>query len=109
MTPMFDGVGMFGKEFIDNSMKSFASLSQAAQAIAAETSDYTRKSYEAGAATLEQLAAAKSFESAFETQSDYVRKAYEGFVAESTKLGGLYADLAKEAYKPFESMVAKPK
>ena len=30
------------------------------------------------------------------------RTAYEGFVAEATKIGELYADLAKEAYKPFE-------
>jgi hypothetical protein len=106
---MFDGANMFGKEFIDTSVKSFASLSQAAQAIVAETSDYTRRSYEAGAATLEQLAAARSLETAFEIQTDYARKAYEGFVAESAKLSSLYADMAKEAYKPFESMVAKPK
>ena len=29
--------------------------------------------------------------------------------SEATKLGQLYADLAKEAYKPFESIVAKAK
>jgi len=29
------------------------------------------------------------------------------FVAEATKLGELYADFAKEAYKPFESQFGK--
>ena len=109
MTAMIDGAIMFGKEFDDTREKSFASLSQAAQAIVAETSDYTRRSYEAGAATLEQLAAAGSLEKALEIQTDYARKAYEGFGAESAKRSSLYADMAKEAYKPFESMVAKPK
>ena len=50
---------------------------------------------------------AKSVEKAMEVQSEYLKSAYEDFVAEATKLGGLYADLAKEAYKPFESALAK--
>ena len=44
-----------------------------------------------------------------EIQTDYAKKAYEGFVAESSKLGGLYADLAKEVYKPYETVAAKLK
>jgi hypothetical protein len=28
-------------------------------------------------------------------------------VAEATKMGELYTDLAKETYKPFEGMIAK--
>jgi hypothetical protein len=42
-------------------------------------------------------------------QSDYFKTAYEGFVAEATKLGELYADLAKETYKPIESAFTKAK
>jgi len=34
-------------------------------------------------------------------QSEYLKSSYEEFVAQSTKLGELYAGLAKEAYKPF--------
>ena len=107
MTTMFEDAGMFGKEYVDNGMRSFASVSRAAQAIATETSDYTRKSYETGAAALEKLFSAKSMEAAIGIQTDYARKAYEDFVAESGKLGGLYADMAKEAYKPFESLVVR--
>ena len=109
MTTMFEDAGAFGKEFVDSGLKSFSSLSKTAQAIVSETTDYTKKSYEAGAATFEKLFAAKSLEAAVEIQTDYAKKAYEGFVAESSKLGSLYADLAKEAYKPFESLVAKAK
>ena len=36
-----------------------------------------------------------------------MKTAYEGFVTEATKLGELYADIAKEAYKPFEGYLAK--
>ena len=33
--------------------------------------------------------------------------AYEAFVAESHKISELYADLAKQAFKPFEGYIAK--
>jgi hypothetical protein len=42
-------------------------------------------------------------------QSAYAKSAYEGFVAEATKLGDLYTDFAKEAYKPFEAALARAK
>jgi len=56
---------------------------------------------------LEKLFGAKTFEKAIEIQTDYAKSAYEGFVAQATKIGELYADLAKETYKPFEAYVAK--
>ena len=69
--------------------------------------DYSKKVFEQGTAATEKLLGAKSLDKAVEVQSEYVKSAYEGFVAEATKLGELYADLAKEAYKPFESQFGK--
>ncbi len=40
-------------------------------------------------------------------QTEYAKSTYETFVAESQKIGGLYADLAKQTYKPFEGFAAK--
>ena len=62
---------------------------------------------EKGRAATEKLIGAKSLEKAVEVQSDYVKSSYESFVAEATKLGELYADLAREVYKPFESQFGK--
>ena len=55
MTQTYEDFSKYGKEFVDTGLKSFASLSKGAQAIAAEASDYTKKSFEAGAATFEKL------------------------------------------------------
>lgn len=107
MTQTFEDAGKFGKEFVDNGLKSFASLSKGLQAIAVETTEYTKKSFETGSAAFEKLASAKSLEKVFEVQSDYAKTAYEGFVAEATKIGELYADLFKDYYKPLEDVVAK--
>lgn len=108
-TQTFEDAGKFGKEYFDNSLKSFAAFSKGAQAIAVEATDYTKKSVETGTAALEKLLAAKSLEKAIEIQTDYAKTAYEGFVAQATKMNELYADLAKEIYKPFEAFVAKAK
>jgi hypothetical protein len=40
-------------------------------------------------------------------QSEYAKAIYEDYTTQVTKLGQLYADLAKEAFKPFEAQVAK--
>jgi hypothetical protein len=107
MTQTFTDAGSYGEEFVDSGLKSFAALSRSAQAIAAETTDYARNSFEAGSAAIEKLLSAKSLESAIEIQADYAKQTYEGFVTEATKLSSLYADMAKDSYTPFESIIAK--
>jgi hypothetical protein len=109
MTQTFEDAGKFGKEFMDTGLKSFASLSKGFQAIATEATEYSKKSFETGSAAIEKLVAAKSLEKAIEIQTDYAKQAYEGFVAQATKIGELYAEVAKDAYKPYESIVAKAK
>ena len=96
-----------GKEGMDLAMKSFGTVSKGLQAIAVEMADYSKKSFEDSSATVEKLFGAKSFDKALEIQTDYAKSSYEGFVAQSTKIGELFADLAKEAYKPVETMVSK--
>jgi hypothetical protein len=88
-------------------MKSLGAASKGLQAIAAEVTNYSKKSFEDGTAAVERLLGAKTLEKAVEIQSEYVKTAYEGFVTQATKMGELYADVAKEAYKPFEGYLAK--
>ncbi|QKV18092.1 phasin family protein [Oricola thermophila] len=102
----FEDANKVGKEMMDHSLKSFAAMSKGIQAITSEATDYSKKSYEEGIAAFEKLAAAKSLDKAVEVQTEYMKSAYETFVSEATKMGELYADLAKEAYKPFETAFA---
>lgn len=109
MAQTFEDAGKFGKEYFDTGLKSFAAFSKGAQAIAVEATDYSKKSVEAGSAAFEKLISAKSLEKAIEIQTEYAKSAYEAFVAQATKVSELYADLAKETYKPYESLVGKVK
>lgn len=101
----FEDMQKLNKDGMDATMKSFGALSKVSQAIAAELADYSKKSFEDGTKLMEKLFGAKSLDKAMEIQADYAKTAYEGFVAEATKIGELYVDLAKESYKPFESYV----
>ena len=107
MVKDFDDLQKYGKDNMDVAMKSFGALSKSAQAIAIEYADYSKRSFEQGTHAVEKLLGAKSLEKAIEVQADYAKTAYEGFVAQATKLGELYADLAKETYRPFEGFFAK--
>jgi phasin family protein len=102
-----DEMQKLGKDNVEAAVKAFGATSKGFQAIAAEVTNYSKKSFEDGTAVVERLLGAKTLEKAIEIQSEYAKTAYEGFVAEATKLGELYADLAKEAYKPFEGYLAK--
>ena len=107
MVKNMDELQQLGKDNMDATMKSLGSFSKSWQAIAAEMADYSKKVFEQGTATAEKLIGARSFEKAVEVQSEYAKSSYEGFVAEATKLGELYADLARDIYKPYESQFGK--
>lgn len=109
MVKNFEDLQTVAKENVDTAVKSFGALSKSGQAIAVEMADYSKKSFEQGTATVEKLFGVKSLDKAFEVQSEYATSAYEGFVAQASKIGELYADFAKEAYKPFETAFARAK
>jgi hypothetical protein len=92
----------FGQYNVDAAMKMFGEWSKGWQTIASEMTDYTKRSFEEGTATFEKLLSAKSVEQAMEIQSGYARRAYDGYLHQMSKIGGLYAEWAKEAYRPVE-------
>jgi len=109
MVKNFEDLQQVGKENVDATLKSLGALTKGAQAIAVEVADYSKKSFEDSSAALEKMFGVKSLDKALEVQTEFAKSAYEGFVAKASKLGELYADLAKESYKPFEAMLAKAK
>lgn len=109
MVKNFEDLQQVGKENVDATLKSFGALTKGAQAIAVEVADYSKKSFEDGSAALEKLFGVKTLDKAIELQTEFAKTAYEGFVAKASRLGDLYADLAKETYKPFEAVLAKAK
>jgi len=90
----------FGTAPLEAFTAATASSTKGLQAIAAETTDYSKKSFEKSRAHFEKLIGVKKIDEAIQLQSDFAKSAYEDFVAEATKIGTLYSDLAKEAFTP---------
>jgi len=102
MVKPFDDMQKMNQAGIDTAMKLMGEWGKGWQAIAAEMTDYTKRSFEDGTQTLEKLMSAKSMEQAFEIQSTYAKRAYDDYMHQMTKLGTMYSELAKEAYRPME-------
>lgn len=92
----------FTKFGADGIMKAVGDWNKGWQAIAAEMTDYSKRAFEDGTSTFQQLASAKSFEQAFEIQQSYAKRAYDEYMHQMSKIGGMYSAMAKDAYKPME-------
>ena len=103
----FEDLQRMGSTGAEATTKVFGNLSKTAQAIAAEMTDYSKRSYETGTKAMEKMFSVKSFDKAIEVQSEYAKSVFEDYTAQITKLGKLYADLTKDAFKPFEAQIVK--
>jgi hypothetical protein len=107
-------VQKFGEEFqrvsknsFDASVRSLGEVNKGFQAIAATVAAYSKTAFEDGTRAFEQLVGAKSFEQAWEIQSQYAKKAFDAYIAQASKLGEMYVELARNAYQPVEQVAAK--
>lgn len=102
-----EDVQKFGKDQMETVTATATTFTKGMQEIAAQTSDYSKKSFEAAQGLVEKMIGVKSIDKAFELQTEFSKQTYEGFVAQSTKVADIYASLMKEAFKPVEAAFAK--
>jgi hypothetical protein len=97
----------YGKEQYETAVATASGVQNGLSAIATAYGDYTKKSYEDTKSFVEKLSSVKSLDKALEAQSEFAKTSYETFMADAQKIAGLYGDLAKQAFKPLEGIVAK--
>jgi hypothetical protein len=96
-----------GKEQLDAATVVGSTWTKGVQQIATEATDYSKKSFEASSGVMEKLMGVKSVEKVIEIQTEFAKSSYESFVAQSTKFGELFTNLAKDSFKPVEEVFAK--
>ncbi|WP_158808384.1 phasin family protein [Beijerinckia sp. L45] len=109
MAMQFEDIQKASKEQLEQAAAAAASLTRGFQAIATETTDYSKRSLEHTSSYIEKLMGVKSLETAIQIQSEFAKSQLEGFVAQATKMSELYKDLAKEAFKPVETALSRAK
>src|SRR5258708_5670107 len=102
-----EDIQSYGKDHLETVVASATTVQNGLQAIASAYGGYTQKSFEDTKTFVEKLARAKALDKKNGMQTEFAKSTYETYVAEAQKIAGLYTDLAKQAYKPFEGLVAK--
>jgi hypothetical protein len=75
-------------------------------AIAIETNDYSRRSFESNYSFLEKLLGATTFGSISQIAAEHAKTSYAALIAHLTKMTALWAKLAHESFKPIETAFA---
>jgi hypothetical protein len=88
--------------------RSCGEMNKGLQAIGTRVNDFSKQAFEDATRTFEKLLGAKSLEQTLEIQSQYAKKAYDTWMAEASKIGEMYAAVARDSYKPVEQAVKKP-
>jgi hypothetical protein len=100
-----DEMQKLSKEAVEAALKSMGAMTKAMQAIAVESTDFSKKVFEKNAALGEQLIGSKTPEDVLKACSGYLQSSQKDFVAMATKVGELSSEVAKEASKPLEGVL----
>lgn len=93
------------EETMKATVQGMSEVSRGVQAINMHVADYTRRTVEQSTSTMNQMMTAQSLEQALEIQSHAAKSAYDEYMAEASKIGNMYAELARHMYKPFEDAI----
>jgi phasin family protein len=107
MAYQFEDFQKISKDQLEQLSSTAASVARGFQALATETTDYSKRSLESTSSFFEKLFAARSVDTAVQVQSEFAKSQFEGLVAQASKVGEIYKDIAKEAFKPVESAFHK--
>ena len=102
MTKDFDSIQHAGDVQLNALTTNLPSFGTIVEAIFAEGTDYMKKSVDTRLAFVEKLLGAKSLDTVIQIQSEYAKTSHADFVAQATKMGELYSNLAKACFKPIE-------
>lgn len=102
MAKEIEDITKVGQANMDGALRMWGDWAKSWQAVTAEMTDYSKRSIEEGTRTLEKLMTARSFEQVMEIQTSYAKRAYDDYMLQFSRLGSMYADMAKDSAKPFE-------
>ena len=91
----------------DAAPRSFGEINRGLQALAAEMTDCSKRTFEDVFHAWEQFLGARSIGQLIEIQSEYARKAYDTYTSEMSKLAEIYVASARNASKPIEQATSR--
>lgn len=106
MLKNFEDIQVLSQKHADLLIKSVRDWNRTVQTASSEMMSFASRSFEEGASAFEAILAAKSIEQMVEIQAGLLKRCYEECVTQSGKIGGIYAALARDAFKPLEGVMS---
>ncbi len=103
----FEDFQAINKEGTEAVVASTTAWTKGLQSVAAEVAENSRKAFEGSSAAAEKAIAAKSVDKAFEIQTKFAKDSIEAYVNGVNRIGEIYVEAAKQAYKPLEAQATK--
>ena len=103
----FEDFQALGKDGTEAVTASAAAWAKGLQSVATEVTENATKTFEGGSAAAEKAFAAKSVDKAFEIQTKFAKDSIEAYVNGMNRIGEIYAETARQAYKPLEAQAGK--
>lgn len=101
-----DDAGKKSREAMEGMLGSYSEMARGFQAIAAEASAYSQRSFEQMTAFMDSLVSSRSLNDTCQLQAAYVTSSCSSLMDEGSKLGNLYADLARSTCRHYERPAA---
>ncbi len=103
----FEDFQAMSKESTEAVAASAAAWAKGLQSVATEVTENATKAFEGGSAAAEKAIAAKSVDKAFEIQTKFAKESIEAYVNGLNRIGEIYIEAARQAYKPLEAQAGK--
>jgi phasin family protein len=87
---------------VETANRVFGEMNRGIQSVAAEMTNYTKKSIEDVFKAWEQLASARSLPEVINVQTQYAQKTVESYMNQFSRITELYLDASRNASKPVQ-------
>ena len=102
----YDEMATFNKATIEAVMQSASAASKGFEAINAEALAFSKQSIEDAVTATKAAMTSRSIQELVEINSDFAKSAFDSYVGQITKIGDLFASMAKGTVEPLNSRTA---
>ncbi len=94
----FKAIQTLGANQLEAATAATTATAKGLQAISTETAEFSKKRVDKGIAFGEKLMQARKLDEIILLQTDFAKTTYDDFISQTTKIGTIFSDLAKEAF-----------
>ncbi len=98
-----DDVSQASRKVLESGLASASAMSEKLGVITTEAGEFARETAQRNSSLIEAITSAGTPDAALKLQTDFARESYRAMVSQAARMTELYAELARDVYRPFET------